>query len=102
MVALTDLTCFLSPAPSRVGRAFLCPSRLTRWRDHVKLQLFIKSASSDCVSGLAGNLPQEVPREVLMFGDYPRRGRRFWLFLAVVVALDLIGTAMMLHSVNQG
>ena len=37
-----------------------------------------------------------------MFGDYPRRGRRFWLFLAVVVALGLIGAALMLHSISQG
>jgi Tfp pilus assembly protein PilX len=37
-----------------------------------------------------------------MFGDYPKRGRRLWLFLAVVVVLGLIGTALMLHSVSQG
>jgi Tfp pilus assembly protein PilX len=37
-----------------------------------------------------------------MFEDYPRRGRRLWLFLAVIVALGLIGMARMLHSVSQG
>jgi hypothetical protein len=37
-----------------------------------------------------------------MFGDYPRRGRRLWLFLAIVGALGLIGMTLMLHSVSQG
>jgi hypothetical protein len=41
-------------------------------------------------------------REAAMFGDYPKRGPRFWLFVAVVVVLGLIGTALMLHSVSQG
>jgi hypothetical protein len=45
---------------------------------------------------------QAAVREASMFGDYPKRGRRLWLFLALVVALGLIGTALMLHSVNQG
>jgi hypothetical protein len=37
-----------------------------------------------------------------MLGDYPRNGPRLWLFIAIVVALGLIGMALMLHSVTKG
>jgi hypothetical protein len=40
----------------------------------------------------------EAPR----VGDCPKRERRLWLFLAVIVALGLIGMALMVHSVSQG
>jgi hypothetical protein len=37
-----------------------------------------------------------------MFGDYPRRGPRLWLFVGIVVAVGLIGVAMMLHTATKG
>ena len=49
-----------------------------------------------------GHRQPAAVREASMFGDYPRNGPRLWLFIAVVVALGLIGMALMLHSVTKG
>jgi hypothetical protein len=47
------------------------------------------------------NLPEGV-REASIFGDYPSRGPRFWLFVAVVVAVGLIGVVLMLLTATKG
>ncbi len=36
-----------------------------------------------------------VVKEMLVLGDYPTQGWRFWAFMAPVVALGIIGLAVM-------
>ena len=51
---------------------------------------------------LKDRYPPQEGRETSMLGNYPSRGPRLWLFLAVVVAVGLIGVALMLNSVMKG
>ncbi len=36
-----------------------------------------------------------VPKEMSVFGDYPTQGWRYWAFMTFVVALGIIGFALM-------